>query len=129
MLGIVFEVVGWFGALTLFTVYLLFSLNRIANGYLFQAANLIGATAMVINGAYHASWPSAIANVAWGSIAGFALIQLKRRDTNSQIPPQPEDVQHYRPPLPGPDIIFDAALHPCAPTGHAYSDPESFIRE
>ena len=60
MFSTAIEVCGWLGALTVAAAYLLFSIHRIPNGYLFQTANLVGAGAMIINSVYHSAWPSAI---------------------------------------------------------------------
>ncbi|MET3809941.1 hypothetical protein [Arthrobacter sp. UYEF3] len=72
------ECSGWFGALAVLAGYTLFSLGRIPNGRTFQSANLVGAMALLVNGAYHNAWPSVAANIAWFAIAATALIRLQR---------------------------------------------------
>ncbi len=88
MLNNVVEALGWIGALTSFAAYLLFSLNRISNGYVLQAAFLGGGIFMAINGIYHDAWPSAITNLAWCSIASLALVRLARRVPVTLAQPQ-----------------------------------------
>jgi TRAP-type C4-dicarboxylate transport system permease small subunit len=83
-MDIFFEVVGWAGTVVILTGYFLLSIGRIPNGRLYQWLNLAGAIGLLVNGAFHAAWPSAILNVVWSGIALFALVQLvRKRRTNS----------------------------------------------
>ncbi len=103
MLRNVVEVLGWIGALASFAAYVLFSLNRISNGYVLQAAFLGGAIFMALNGIYHEAWPSAITNLAWCSIASLTIIRLARR-----VPASPAEPQEYP---------YNPLLLPTAETG------------
>lgn len=108
MFGAAIEVIGWLGALTVAAAYLLFSIHRIPNGYLFQAANLAGAGAMVINGVYHSAWPSATTNIIWCGIAAWALTRLKQQ--HQEMTPVPIETglgDEFLPP-PGPGIGSEA---------------------
>ena len=107
MLNDVVEALGWIGAFASFAAYLLFSLNRISNGYVLQAAFLGGGIFMAINGIYHDAWPSAITNVAWCSIASLTLIRLARRVPVA--PAQPQEHPHDLLQLP----IVETALCAC----------------
>lgn len=78
-MDIFFEVVGWAGTALIITGYLLLSIGKISNGWAYQWLNLAGAIGLLINGAVHAAWPSAILNVVWSGIALYALSQLIRK--------------------------------------------------
>lgn len=72
------EVSGWLGALAVLVGYTAFSLGWIANGRFFQACNLSGSAALILNGAYHGAWPSVALNVAWATISSIALFRVLR---------------------------------------------------
>jgi hypothetical protein len=76
---VVFEVLGWVGAVVILAGYGLFSLGRLANGPLYQWANLIGALCISVNVASHGAYPSAIVNAIWAVIAVVVLIGMSRR--------------------------------------------------
>ena len=86
-MDIVFEVIGWAGTVLILTAYLLLSLGKLTNGRTYQLINLIGAVGLLVNGAVHAAWPSAILNVVWSGIAVFSLVQLARKRPRSPITP------------------------------------------
>ncbi|MET3719234.1 hypothetical protein [Arthrobacter sp. UYEF21] len=86
------EASGWFGALAVLAGYLLFSVGRIPNGRTFQSANLVGAVALLVNGAYHGAWPSVVTNIAWCAIAITALIRLQRIRHSAPMPPEAADL-------------------------------------
>nr|BFF15441.1 hypothetical protein GCM10025699_67440 [Microbacterium flavescens] len=75
----VFEVLGWVGAVVILAGYGLFSLGRLANGPLYQWANLIGALCISVNVASHGAYPSAIVNAIWAVIAVVVLVGMSRR--------------------------------------------------
>ncbi len=111
MLGAAIEVFGWLGALTVAAAYLLFSIHRIPNGYLFQAANLAGAGAMFVNGVYHSAWPSATTNIIWCGIAVWALSRLKQQHRDKSVVPMEAGLGDEFIPPPGPGIASEEA--PC----------------
>ena len=78
-MDILFEVIGWTGTVAILLGYLLLSLGKIQNGPVYQWFNLVGALALLVYGAIHEAWASAILNVVWSAIALFALIQIVRR--------------------------------------------------
>ena len=82
-MDILFEIVGWAGTALIITGYLLLSIGKISNGWAYQWLNLAGAIGLLINGAVHAAWPSAILNVVWSGIALYALSQLIRKRKRS----------------------------------------------
>lgn len=86
------ETSGWFGALAVLAGYLLFSLGRIPNGRTYQSANLIGALALLVNGAWHGAWPSVATNIAWCAIAITALVRLQRMRHAEPLPLEAADL-------------------------------------
>ena len=78
-MDIVFEVIGWAGTALILFAYLMLSIGKLENGRTYQLINLFGAIGLLINGAVHAAWPSAILNVVWSGIAVYSLIQLVRK--------------------------------------------------
>ncbi|WP_423922089.1 CBU_0592 family membrane protein [Frigoribacterium sp. 2-23] len=75
----VFEVLGWVGAIVILAGYALFSLGKIANGPLYQWTNLIGGVAVSINVSHHGAYPSMIVNTIWALIAATVLVRMYRK--------------------------------------------------
>ena len=68
---LLWEFAGWAGAVTILTAYLTVSMGWLKTGKAFQTANLVGAGAFIVNGAFHAnsrSWTRARA--AQSGLAG-----------------------------------------------------------
>jgi hypothetical protein len=74
---LLWEVAGWAGALAILSAYLGVSMGWLKAGRRFQTANLLGACAFIINGAFHGAWPSVVTNVAWFLISAVALIRIR----------------------------------------------------
>ena len=74
---LLWEVAGWGGAVTILSAFLAVSMGWIKAGKGFQAANLVGACAFIINGAFHGAWPSVVTNVAWCLISAVALLRMR----------------------------------------------------
>jgi hypothetical protein len=73
------EIVGWLGAGALLGAYVLVSSGRMApRGAPFQLLNLVGATGLVVNGAWHDAWPSVGLNLVWIAVGVVALTRLRR---------------------------------------------------
>lgn len=81
-----FEVIGWTGTLLLIGAYFLLSIGKIPNGRTYQWLNLLGALGLLVNGAVHGAWPSAVLNIVWSGIGIFAIIQLARRRRADRTP-------------------------------------------
>lgn len=75
-MDVVFEVTGWIGAATMLMAYLFVSMGWLRPGRRFQAANLVGACAFIVNGAYHGAWASASTNIVWALISVISLIRI-----------------------------------------------------
>lgn len=74
---LLWEVAGWAGAVAILGAYLGVSMGWLKVGRRFQTANLLGACAFIINGAFHGAWPSVVTNVAWFLISAVALIRMR----------------------------------------------------
>jgi hypothetical protein len=77
--ALVFEIIGWIGAVALLLAYGLASSGRLpATGRGFQNLNLAGSLALAANSGFHGAWPSAVLNLVWMVIA---VATLSRRIT------------------------------------------------
>lgn len=74
----VFEVLGWVGAVVVLAGYALFSLGKLPNGPVYQLANLVGSICISINVASHGALPSTIVNALWAVIAVVVLVRMAR---------------------------------------------------
>ena len=76
---------GWAGASLILLAYLLLSAGRLTGqSPLYQWMNVGGAAGFIINGWWHGAVPSAVLNVVWMLIGGFALWRIaKRRSSTS----------------------------------------------
>ncbi|MEW1949555.1 hypothetical protein AB0280_09900 [Pseudarthrobacter sp902506025] len=116
---LLWEVAGWAGAATILSAFLSVSMGWVKAGRAFQTANLVGACAFILNGAFHEAWPSVVTNAAWFLISAVSLLRMRR--TRGTSAPDAPPVQ-----LPGvPDTtgqlaVVDPARAACtAPAGHA----------
>ena len=70
------EGIGWTGAVLILVSYGLLTTRRLSTeSRLYQWMNVLGATAMTVNGAWNGAFPSAFLNVVWLGIAGYALVR------------------------------------------------------
>ncbi|MBT2514667.1 YgjV family protein [Arthrobacter sp. ISL-30] len=74
---LLWEVAGWAGAVAILVAYLGVSMGWLKAGRRFQTANLLGACAFIVNGAFHGAWPSVVTNVAWFLISAVALFRMR----------------------------------------------------
>ena len=74
---LLFEISGWAGAVAILSAYLAVSMGWLKAGKGFQTANLLGACAFIVNGAFHEAWPSVVTNIAWFLISAVALIRMR----------------------------------------------------
>lgn len=74
---LLWEVAGWAGAVAILGAYLGVSMGWLKAGRRFQTANLLGACAFIVNGAFHGAWPSVVTNVAWVLISAIALFRMR----------------------------------------------------
>jgi hypothetical protein len=70
---IVFDGLGWVGALCVLVPYALVSVGRLlGTAPLFRGLNIVGAILLMLNTWYHRAYPSTIVNVAWILIGVYA---------------------------------------------------------
>lgn len=70
---------GWLGAAALLLAYGLVSAGRLdGRSAGFQLLNLGGAAGLLVNGAHHGAWPSAVLNAVWVAVGVVALVRLAR---------------------------------------------------
>jgi hypothetical protein len=74
---LLWEAAGWAGAVAILGAFLAVSMGWWKAGRGFQTANLLGAIAFIINGAFHEAWPSVATNVAWFLISVTALFRMR----------------------------------------------------
>ena len=74
---LLWEIAGWTGAALILTAYLSVSMGWLKAGRGFQTANLVGACAFIVNGAFHEAWPSVATNIAWFLISAVALFRMR----------------------------------------------------
>ena len=74
---LLWEIAGWAGAVAILSAYLAVSMGWIKAGRRFQTANLLGACAFIVNGAFHEAWPSVVTNIAWFLISAVALLRMR----------------------------------------------------
>ena len=72
----IFDILGWLGMLLVLLAYFLLSLEKIANGVLYQSLNLLAALLMAIGLFPKNAWFSFTLQVIWGVIAIGSLIKL-----------------------------------------------------
>lgn len=76
-MGLLWELVGWAGAIAILGAFLAVSMGWLKAGRRFQLANLLGACAFIVNSAFHGAWPSVATNVAWCLISVVALFRMR----------------------------------------------------
>lgn len=74
---LLWEIAGWAGAAAILSAYLSVSMGWVKAGKRFQTANLLGACAFIVNGAFHEAWPSVVTNIAWLLISAVALLRMR----------------------------------------------------
>jgi hypothetical protein len=74
---LLWEIAGWTGAAAILSAYLAVSMGWLKAGRRFQTANLLGACAFIVNGAFHEAWPSVATNIAWCLISAVALLRMR----------------------------------------------------
>ena len=83
IMELLWEISGWAGAVAILGAYLAVSMGWMKAGKSFQTANLLGACAFIVNGAFHEAWPSVVSNVVWCLISAVALLRM--RSTKSPV--------------------------------------------
>lgn len=115
IVGLWLDIAGWGGAVAILASYLSVSMGWLRAGRRFQAANLVGSVAFIINGSYYGAWPSVVTNVAWFVISAVALIRMQRaasRSASAQAPAPAPAATVAPAPAPAPAHPVAAPAHP-----------------
>ena len=82
------DIIGWLGSAALISAFVLNSAGRItAQTILYQALNVFGGIALIVNTYYYGAYPSTVVNVVWLIIAGFYLARMGRAPTPNEEAP------------------------------------------
>lgn len=76
----IFDVFGWIGMVLVLIAYALLSTNKINNGKIYQAINLIASIFMAIGLFPKNAWFSFALQVAWGIIAIIAIMKIIHKE-------------------------------------------------
>ena len=74
---VIYEVVGWVGAVTVLFAYSL--VTRSGPSILYHVLNVLGAAGLLANALYHGALPSTTVNVVWIGIAVWGIVVSTRR--------------------------------------------------
>lgn len=72
-----FDIMGWIGTAFVLIAYLLLSIGKIKNGYLYQILNLLAGTFMAVGLFPKNAWFSFTLQIVWSVVAIVAIIKLK----------------------------------------------------
>ncbi|MBI2757961.1 MAG: hypothetical protein HYX49_04715 [Chloroflexi bacterium] len=74
MSSIIFDMLGWLGAILFLAAYALVSAKKVeGDSALYQGANILAGILLVLNTLYLRAYPSLVLNAAWIGIGLFAL--------------------------------------------------------
>lgn len=77
-INIIIDIAGWIGVASLLIAYALVSIRRLAgDSTTFQLLNLAGSVLLSINSFFYGAYPSVGINIAWITIALYALFWKK----------------------------------------------------
>ncbi|MEV7662562.1 hypothetical protein [Paenarthrobacter sp. NPDC089316] len=82
---LLWEIVGWTGAAAMLGAFTAVSMGWLKPGISFQAVNLFGACAFIINGLLHGAWPSVVTNIAWFLISTLAILRMRSKQRESVV--------------------------------------------
>ena len=80
-----FDIMGWIGTAFVLIAYLLLSIGKIKNGYLYQILNLLAGTCMAIGLFPKDAWFSFTLQIVWSVVAIVAIIKLKLQPQKKSI--------------------------------------------
>ncbi|MCL2382978.1 MAG: hypothetical protein FWC79_02170 [Oscillospiraceae bacterium] len=72
----IFDVLGWIGMILVLVAYALISTNKIKNGKLYHALNLLGGICMGIGLFTRGVWFSFTLQIVWSLVAVIAIIKI-----------------------------------------------------
>jgi hypothetical protein len=75
---VLFDGLGWVGAICVLVPYALVSTGRLAGTALsFRVLNIAGGVLLMLNTWYHQAFPSMIVNVIWIAIGLYSMMRIK----------------------------------------------------
>ena len=77
--SIIFDIAGWIGMVLVLVAYLLLSLGKIKNGYLYQVLNLAAGVLMAIGLFPKNAWFSFTLQIIWAIVAIVAIIKMEKK--------------------------------------------------
>jgi hypothetical protein len=85
-MSLVFDAVGWFGAILVLVAYILVSTSRIqATALNYQLLNIVGSLTLLSNSVFYGAWPGGFVNIVWAGIGIVMIARISRRSVaNSQ---------------------------------------------
>ncbi|WP_115789818.1 CBU_0592 family membrane protein [Arthrobacter silvisoli] len=115
IVGLWLDIAGWGGAVAILASYLSVSMGWLRAGRRFQAANLVGSVAFIVNGSYYGAWPSVVTNVAWFVISAVALVRMQRAASRAAQAPEAAPVEAAAPQAPAHPVPVVTASVPLVP--------------
>ncbi len=77
---LIFDSIGWIGAILLLLAYALVSFKKLAADSLtYQGMNVAASILLAVNTLYHRAYPSSFVNIVWTFIAIFAILTVVRK--------------------------------------------------
>ena len=84
---LIFDILGWAGALLLLLAYGLVSFRKVAADSLtYQWMNIGASVLLAANTLFHRAYPSSFVNVVWTVIAVVAILNIRRKYAKSADP-------------------------------------------
>lgn len=75
----IYDIIGWIGMVLVLLAYALLSTNKIKNGFLYQALNLVAGIFMAIGLFPKNAWFSFALQIIWSLVALIAIVKLIRK--------------------------------------------------
>ena len=73
-MSIVFDALGWLGAILLLFAYVLVSSKRVEGGAAsYQLLNIVGSLLLLSNNVHYGAYPSGFVNLVWSLVAIVAI--------------------------------------------------------
>ena len=91
-MSLVFDSLGWLGAILLLVAYVLVSSKRVdGSSASYQLLNIAGSLLLLSNNVHYGAYPSGFVNLVWSLVAVVAICHARRGnwgryvDTNSKV--------------------------------------------
>ena len=82
-MSLVFDAVGWFGAILVLVAYILVSTSRIqATAVNYQLLNIVGSLTLLSNSVFYGAWPGGFVNIIWAGIGVVMIVGNSRHSVS-----------------------------------------------